>query len=229
MKSCVPIWFDIDGTLLHTTAGHGAFQDALKEVYGWEASMEKVVFAGNTDLQVLRDMSHIHVGDTESALMDQHAFFRRMAHYLDLGLHQSKPIMIAGADRFVRTLAGYPHVRLGLLTGNARECAFIKLRHIDLHETFSEGGFGDEHADRNVLAQQARKSLEEHISEGVTLSSGWVVGDTIRDVRAAQSIGALCLGVASGACSKEELKEAGATEVVDDLSQTEALIELLLS
>ena len=52
-----PIWFDIDGTLLHTGEGVRAFGKALRAVYGWTEGLKDISFAGNTDLQVLRDLA----------------------------------------------------------------------------------------------------------------------------------------------------------------------------
>lgn len=226
MMPLIPIWFDIDGTLLHTRVGHGAFQMALRDIYGWEAGMESVVFAGNTDLQVLMDLSHAHAGDAEAGLEARHRFFARMAEYMEAGLREQRPEPVPGAAALVRTLVAEPGVLLGLITGNTRDCAFIKLRHVDLDMHFQSGGFGDEHADRNELAIRARKQLQDQ--SGVALSAGWVIGDTPRDVKAALHIGARCLGVASGAYPAEELLAAGAAQVVTDLHPTPALLGLLL-
>ncbi|MGA0333752.1 MAG: HAD family hydrolase, partial [Kiritimatiellia bacterium] len=221
-----PVWFDIDGTLLHTRVGHDAFRLALRDIYGWEESMESVVFAGNTDLQVLMDLSRIHAGDPGAGLDQRHAFFARMAEYMEQGLCDQKPDPVPGAAELVRHLVGEPGVVLGLITGNARDCAYIKLRHVDLDLHFSGGGFGDEHPDRNQLALRAQAHLRTRHLE---LSRGWVIGDTPRDIRAALHIGARGLGVASGSYSEAELKEAGAAHVVSDLLPTAELLSLLLT
>jgi len=229
MSSLTPIWFDIDGTLLHTRVGHGAFRDAWKDVYGWEVSMESVVFAGNTDLRVLMQLSEEHDADPEAVLGEQHAFFRRMAEFLDEGLKQAPPTVVPGAPELVHRLVDMPSLMLGLLTGNARDCAFIKLRHVELHTAFEDGGFGDDHADRNVLAQTARERMQASLPADTELRPGWVIGDTPRDVQAAKQIGAHCLGVASGAFTADDLRSEGAEEVVSDLSETEQILTLLLS
>lgn len=229
MTRVIPIWFDIDGTLLHTRVGHGAFRKALRDVYGWEESLESVVFAGNTDLQVLMDMSLRHGGDENQALSGRHAFFERMASYLDEGLREDRPDPVPGAAELVAELVKIANLSLGLLTGNARDCALIKLKHAELHHAFSEGGFGDEHADRNVLATRARENLRASLPAEVELAPGWVLGDTPRDALAAHSIGARCIGVATGAYTAADLQAAGAEHAVEDLTSTRALVDLLLS
>lgn len=228
MKTLTPIWFDIDGTLLHTRVGHGAFQKALREVYGWEESMETVRFAGNTDLRVLMDLSHHHAGDPEHAMSLRHEFFQRMAAHLDEGLAADKPDVVPGARELVAALLEELDLSLALLTGNARDCAYVKLRHIDLHDSFPDGGFGDEHADRNILASRSREAIVAKLPAEVDLRPGWVIGDTPRDVNAAHTIGARCLGVASGACSERDLLNAGADRVVTELYPEADLLRLLL-
>ena len=225
MSSLVPIWFDIDGTILHTRVGHVAFQHALRDIYGWEETMESVVFAGNTDLQVLMDLSKIHAGDPEAGLEQRHHFFARMAEYMDKGLLENKPDPVPGAVELIERLVAESRAVLGLITGNAKDCAYMKLRHIDLDAHFLSGGFGDEHADRNELALLARAQLE---TDHHALAPGWIIGDTPRDVEAALHIGARCLGVASGSYSEVQLMDAGASKVVEDLNSADEIMEWLL-
>ena len=48
-----------------------------------------------------------------------------------------------GIVELLAGLAGRPNLRLGLLTGNVRDGARLKLAHYGLHEHFAFGGFGD--------------------------------------------------------------------------------------
>jgi phosphoglycolate phosphatase-like HAD superfamily hydrolase len=220
-----PIWFDIDGTLVHTSAGKDAFRIALQEIYGWEDTLENVKFAGNTDLHVLMDFSEQYAGNREAVLDQSEAFFKRMAELLDEGLTTEKPDVIPGAKSFLEALSEVDHLGLYLLTGNARACAFHKLRHADLHEPFHDGAFGDEHADRNILAARSRDRVMKAFRSS---QPGWVIGDTPRDVTAAHAIGARAIGVASGAYHEEDLRAAGAMYVVQDLTDAERLLEAVL-
>jgi phosphoglycolate phosphatase-like HAD superfamily hydrolase len=221
-----PVWFDIDGTLVHTSVGKDAFRIALQEIYGWEDSFESVRFAGNTDLRVLMDFSEQYAGSRTTALDQADAFFERMAELLDEGLQTEKPEVIPGAKSFLEVLAEQQELGLYLLTGNARACAFHKLRHADLHHSFQDGGFGDEHDDRNVLAKRSRDRVLKAFRSS---DPGWVIGDTPRDIQAAQTIGAKSIGVASGAYSSKELLAAGATHVLPDLTDAEHLLSRLMT
>jgi phosphoglycolate phosphatase-like HAD superfamily hydrolase len=228
MQTILPIWFDIDGTLLHTHVGHGAFRMALREVFGWEDDLSTVVFAGNTDLRVLLDMVE-KFGGCPHATASKHApFFEVMTRHLDAGLHADRPRPVPGAAELVAHLQTVPHVVCGLLTGNARACAEAKLRHAGFPDLFRHGGFGDEHPNRDILAVRARERLRES-HPGATFLQGLVVGDTPRDVQAAKAIRARCLGVASGSCSAGDLLAAGADRVVEHLYPESALLDWILS
>src|ERR1044071_95546 len=80
----------------------------------------------------------------------------------------------------------------GLVTGNARRCAYVKVKAAGIDAArFPFGGFGDEHGDRNELARLAL-SRAGRSAERVVL-----VGDTPNDIRAAHHINALAIAITS--------------------------------
>ncbi len=121
-------------------------------------------------------------------------------------------------------LAARHNVALGLATGNFREAALIKLRHFGLGEHLAEGGFGDDAQDR---AEVVRLAIER-VGNGARAPDAWVVGDTPLDVAAALANGVRALGVATGSTPAEELGEAGADVMVEDLSDLAGVIDALL-
>ena len=221
----IPVWFDIDGTLLHTKAGHGAFRDALLDVYGWEDNLEEIVFAGNTDLGVLLQLARKHRGCPQETLHNSIRFFERMGAHLHKGLEIRKPDLVPGAPQLVDLLAAREDVILRLITGNARICALIKLQHAGFPAHLSEGGFGDQHPDRNEIARLAHETLHGEWPHPAPPARGLVIGDTVRDILAAQAIGARCLAVASGADPAEDLLSAGADRVVTNLHPAPDLLD----
>jgi phosphoglycolate phosphatase-like HAD superfamily hydrolase len=56
----------------------------------------------------------------------------------------------------------------------------------------------------------------------------WVVGDTPKDLACARAGGARCLLVATGRYLQHDLEPLGADAVLTDLSDTEAVLDLLL-
>jgi phosphoglycolate phosphatase-like HAD superfamily hydrolase len=119
-------------------------------------------------------------------------------------------------------------ITLGLLTGNLREGARIKLGACGIDDYFIDGAFGSDHEDRDRLLPVA---LEKFSARGVHFSPEQcvVIGDTPRDVQCAKVHGACCIAVATGPYSREELLVTEADIVVDSLSETEAYMKFIVS
>lgn len=118
------------------------------------------------------------------------------------------------------------NVGLGLLTGNLEAGARIKLEPFNLNIYFPTGAFGSDD-DRNNLLPIAVGRFEGLFQKKIEINNCIIVGDTPRDVECAHIYQAVCIGVATGSYSFEELVEAGADCVVRDLSDYSALTGIL--
>ena len=222
----IGVLFDIDGTLLDTRgAGHRSFARALEPVFGWKDNIEYVNFAGNTDLNVLQQVMEAHGHALTDA--ERRVFFDRLPEELEQAAAGAELILYPGVRELLETLSGNPQVLLGLVTGNIESCARIKLRQFDLHNHFVLGAFGDEHADRGQIAHLALRRLKEALPRAARLRACFLVGDTPFDIAAAANIGAISIAVATGKFSADELRQAGATHVLTDLSDTAGVLRLL--
>ena len=95
---------------------------------------------------------------------------------------------------------------IGLLTGNIRLGAEIKLTHFRLWHYFELGAFGDDHEDRNQLAVIARTQGRRRLNADLRGDQILVVGDTPLDIACARAIEAKVLAVATGRYELEQLK-----------------------
>jgi phosphoglycolate phosphatase-like HAD superfamily hydrolase len=118
-------------------------------------------------------------------------------------------------------------IGLGLLTGNLEQGARIKLEPFDLNKYFPSGAFGSDDEDRNKLLPYAVKRFEEMFDKRIDIEKSIVIGDTPRDVECAHIYGAVCIGVATGPYSIDELTEAKADYVLNDLSDHMNLLQSL--
>jgi len=224
MKKRICILFDIDGTLIDTGgAGRSAFGLAVKDVLEIDDDLQWISFAGATDLGILEEV-YLHHGciftDADVSL-----FFDRLEYRLHAALTDRNVIKFTGVTELLEALAARDDVLLGLLTGNAEKCARVKLLTHALHDYFSFGGYGSEFADRNQVARLAHDRAV--VKAGHHEMSVWVVGDTPKDVAAAQAIGAKCLAVTTGRYDARTLHEAGADVVVDSFCDTDELVAVL--
>ena len=127
----------------------------------------------------------------------------------------------------VEALSRRPEIRLGLITGNDRACAFHKLHHAGLPGRFLIGGFGHEHPERDVLAGLAVDRMVATLGPGEEIARAFLLGDTPRDARAAKVIGATAIGVATGPYSVADLLANGCDHAVESLANTEMLLGLI--
>jgi len=135
--------------------------------------------------------------------------------------------LLPGVELLLEELAGLEHVELGLLTGNLKQAAEIKLRHVGIDRYFSFGGYGDLHADRNDVAVEAVQNAREAIGDRFSDQHVWVIGDTANDIRCARHVGAKVMAVETGGGSSELLKAAGPDLQIRDLTESKAWCDQL--
>jgi phosphoglycolate phosphatase-like HAD superfamily hydrolase len=218
--------FDIDGTLLHSGgAGQAGIEQALELAFGVTAPTQGIPTAGRTDRAIGQDLLRFHGLDESEA-----AHARLTDAYLRVlptELARRKGVVYPGVRELLARLSARDDVCLGLLTGNYREAAWLKLRHYDLAGHFAFGGFGDEHADRNDVARQAFAAAAEHYApQRIDADKLWVIGDTPADVRCGRAIGARVVAVATGAYSADQLAESQPDHLFGDLGNVESVLSL---
>jgi phosphoglycolate phosphatase len=213
------VLFDIDGTLLHTSgAGQKAFARVFATQFGIPNGTDRVSFAGRTDPAIVSEvLRRHHIEPTPENL--QH-FFDAYVFYLDYFLGQGTGHALPGVRDWLCGLGTlFAPPALGLLTGNIRLGAEIKLRHFGMWDSFQMGGFGDDHIDRNEIAVTARRRGEALLEKPLQDAEVLVVGDTPLDISCARHIGARVLAVATGPHDLRHLQEHRPDWAVADLRQ----------
>jgi phosphoglycolate phosphatase-like HAD superfamily hydrolase len=204
------LW-DIDGTLLLNSAKAGAFyHDAIREVAGVGPAPDEphAVEHGKTDAQIISERLERWGGDPAlfgavSARMDELSD----AYLTDAARRRAAP----GVGAAVEAVAAAGWVN-GLLTGNSRHRARVKLVGAGIDETafdWDRSYFGDRFVRRSDLTAAAHAALA-----GATAV---ILGDTPADGEAADAVGFPFLAVATGAYSEEQLRATSARAVVPDL------------
>lgn len=223
------ILFDIDGTLVLTgRAGMRAMNRAVADLVRSDNPMDGVQFAGRTDWSILDDILRKHGHSMDLPLLERLRdryveFLAEEIHAPGTGIKDVMP----GIRPLLDSLSEREDVWLGLLTGNFIEGARIKLEYFDLWKYFPCGAFGGDAHSRNDLVPIARQRARECGVPEVMPSNVLVVGDTPNDVECALVAGATPVAVATGGYSVDQLREHGATITFDDLSDTQAFLDLL--
>ncbi len=218
--------FDIDQTILHSGgAGEKALTLALRDRFGREETLENIEIAGKTDISIAHRIFEAH--GIEPLPENIERFLNGYLGHLESELGRNDGRLLPGFPRILDALALMPEVGVGLLTGNLRRGAELKLRHYGVFDYFSFGAFADDSQERNLLGPYARKRAAEALGADFEPANIYVIGDTPHDIACAQAISARAVGVATGRYSRAALEAAGADFVFDDLSDTGAVIRTL--
>lgn len=214
--------FDIDGTLIASGgAGKAALEAALASEFGLAHVIEKLSLSGRTDRAITRDIFR------QYGIADTPANWERMAagylRHLPACLARCSGRVLPGIAGLLQQLSACQHLAIGLLTGNTRQGATVKLGHFGIAHHFRFGGYGDVHLDRDDVAREALAEARRLHGETIPAERVWVIGDTPLDIRCARSIGAKVAAVATGWHSTEELAAHGPDLLFADLGDPQPL------
>jgi phosphoglycolate phosphatase len=213
------VLFDIDGTLIRTGgAGVKTFAKVFQTEFNAVDGFERMKFGGRTDTGLVREFFGYH--SIPATPENFKRFFERYVFWLDHILKETQTTVCAGVWEFIRGLQGLAKPPLiGLLTGNIRLGAEIKLRPAGLWDVFVTGGFADDSEERDKIAAIAKERGSRLLNEDLQGEQVLVIGDTPLDVRCARAIGAKVLAVATGTVPIEELELHKPEWAVRDLRQ----------
>ena len=221
------VLFDIDGTLISTRgAAWDAFRKGMMAVYGRTGPIDSYSFHGRTDPQIAKELLRLDGmadPDIEAGLEEL------FGHYLQ-GLEQR----LAAPDYQVEVLPGVRDLidalhetgehLVALLTGNIERGARLKLSAANLWERFDFGAYGSDHERRDRLPAVAVRRARDRTGIHFRARDVVIIGDTPFDVTCGRELGVWAVAVATGRHSRQELEEAGADVVLDDLRDTEAAV-----
>ena len=204
------VLFDIDGTLLVTGgAGGVAWQRAFAELYDVEANVAEHTDAGMTDPEIVKIVFREVVGREGSQAERSKTIAAYLKHLPDTVAESDGYRVMPGVVELLERLIDQG-LLLGLVTGNIETAAHIKLSRGRLNRFFSFGGYGSDSPDRTKVTEAALRRGE--LVSGGTLQDGACIsiGDTPRDVTAGHGAGIRVIGVATGAYSVDQLRDADA-------------------
>lgn len=217
------LW-DIDGTIIATQgAGEAAMDLAMLEIFGINGQLNEIDYSGRTD-PLLGQMICEHYGipvTPQKVERFVESYVRNLASILAM-----KPATLLPGMEVLADLARRSDCLQGLLTGNVRAGGKCKLTSVDAWSHFAFGSFADNCFDRNELAPKALKLASQQFGTVFAPHQVFVIGDTPRDIECGKVISAQTIGVATGKYSTGDLLEAGADHVLEDLSDSDAFLEI---
>ncbi len=211
------VLYDIDGTLVSTGgAGTRAMNYAFHKLYGIEDAFRDIPMAGKTDFQIMREGLKAH----GLPYMDGNVEIMTKGYleFLQEEMNNPDKHLMPGILESLELLKGMG-MSLGLLTGNLKKGASIKLGAFGIYHYFMDGAFGSDDEDRDKLLPVA---INKFADKGYEFDAAdcIVIGDTPRDVQCAKIHGAACIAVATGPYSKDDLLKTNADIVLDSLEDS---------
>jgi phosphoglycolate phosphatase len=213
--------FDIDGTLIRSGgAGKAAMEAGLKSAFGVPEIVDRVAYSGRTDPGIVRELLALHGIEPSDA--NARRLKAAYLSHLPAMLTRMRGSVLPGIEDALRR--DRRQAVVGLLTGNIRAGAEIKLRHFGLWNYFPFGGFADGLTDRDDVARRAMTEAERHVGRSIDPANVWVIGDTPLDVKCARAIGAKAVVVATGWHHHEELVACNPDHLLPDFTHAGELL-----
>lgn len=215
--------FDIDGTLLNTQdlVHYRALNRAMRDVYGFDTTIDGIAFHGKTDLGILRSaLERVGVSgvEFESKLLAALAMIREDVEK-NAGALVAK-VCAAIPDLLAKLQAGGK--LLGVASGNLEAVGWHKVASAGLSKFFTFGCFADDCEMREEVFRRAVIEAEHHLQREGTVC---FVGDTPSDIRAARHVGAKVIAVATGTYKRDELLACGPDSCVSSCTELLHLTE----
>ncbi|KAL2852256.1 hypothetical protein BJX68DRAFT_275060 [Aspergillus pseudodeflectus] len=239
----VTVLFDIDGTLCRSEEmSVDAYYSCISDIVGKPISHANttVNLHGRTDLGLLHDVLDYHAVDNKASVIEQ--FFQLHPSYLQKSAGKGLlSVPCPGAKDTLEWLAtrkntvnpnsSSPTLRIGLMTGNSRPNALLKLTAAGISTSIfdlSISAFGDTHMDRLSLIQDSVTKLRAIDGQNFQGSKVIIVGDTPLDIECARQAGCAVVAVASGNYGLDELAVLEPDHACMRLSDSKAYLDSCL-
>nr|WP_272919206.1 HAD family hydrolase [Streptomyces sp. SID8352] len=213
------VLWDIDHTLMAMRGlGRALWAQAFSEVTG-VSMREQADVTGSTERVILRETARLHGIPYTEDLFTEFARALGGAHVRRAAELRERGHALPGAAAVLSTLAGQG-VRQSVVTGNVRAVAEVKLATfgLDSYVNLAEGAYGEDGEGRPELLRRALARAE------VLPGAAVFLGDTPADVTGGRAAGVRVIAVATGRASADELRAAGAAEVLGSLADLPAVM-----
>jgi phosphoglycolate phosphatase len=225
------VLWDVDHTLMETGGvGSELFRTAFEQASGQQL-MQAADVTGRTEPAIFREAAELQNIPYTSALFDRYAALLAAGYVAGAGEMAQRGRALPGAAETIAALARTGKVVQSVLTGNLRPVAETKLQTFRLDDELDldVGAYGTDDDVRANLVPVARRRAAAKYQTDFPARATVLIGDTPSDVQAALDSGAGIIAVASGKSTPAELRRAGATVVLPNLHDAQAVVRAVLN
>ncbi len=216
--------FDIDGTLISPgPSARKAINKAIEKFTGIPPNLQIKDVAGMTDRLIVKNALVKHGMNGNPTEVINNIINDYLTLFENTYLDSKEAFVFEDALKLVHKVKE-KRFPLGLLTGNVKRGAQIKLGRFDLMKHFSFGAFGDEGETRNDLPIVARSRAHEVLDKNYEFDEIVLVGDTPEDAIAAKVNGCKSIVVCRRHEWYDDIVKAGADLIVENLDDPAIII-----
>lgn len=220
------VLFDIDMTLIKGTRGHEmAFSEAFKKVYGVNSTIDIINHHGMTDQQIIIEVLKKNGLEEQAIRSKIGECMTVMIEFFNKIVDRDEIIILDGVQELLEEL-NKNNILMGLVTGNLEPIGRGKLEKVGLDRYFKVGGFGSDDINRTNLVKLTIKRAEEKFD--FRFNNVFLFGDAPQDMKAGKGAGVRTVGVTTGIYSKEQLENAGADFILENLKDTNKILKIIL-
>jgi phosphoglycolate phosphatase-like HAD superfamily hydrolase len=226
------VLFDLDGTLVRSSGTPDLFSRVAERVFERELGPLDFRPDGMTDPEILaRQLGGPSGGAPPITPRLLARFEVEWARALReaIAARTVELAALPGARDVVAHLASRTDCQVGVVTGNLRSSARVKLDAAGLGDLLSSGGYGSDAPSRAMVTCRALERVARAAGTAIAPSLAVVVGDTPHDAAAARAAGTGCVLVASGSYARDELEATGVATVLDGLGDPAAAVTAILA
>lgn len=220
-KEPILLLWDIDGTIITSgNAGEEALRLSLKRLHNLDLELERIDYRGRTDVKI----SYMILKEygIEASKENVDAFLQGYFRGLEEELPKRHASVLPGVLDILNDPSGrFVH---GLLTGNCRRGAQLKLTEYGVWHYFPFGAFADDSMERNDLGPFALRRAQEQTGKAFPPSRVFIIGDTPHDISCGKIIGAHTVGVSTGTYTFPELSACQPSALFENLSDVNRFI-----
>lgn len=223
------VLFDLDGTLVSTGgAGNRALEKAFLMLYNIPNAMEHIDPAGKVDPAIIREIFQFYLHrDCSEDEMNQ--VQQKYLEFLPQECEQSPHYRVMDGIHSLLDELKRREVIMGLGTGNLEQGARIKLNRAELNHYFPFGGYGSDSESRPDLLKIGFLKAKRHSGKDLRVEDVFVVGDTERDILAAQKSDFKVISVATGHVSSEKLSKFSPDFLLENFKDRRRFMEIIFS
>lgn len=220
--------FDIDGTLISPgPTARKAISEAIENYTGELPHLQIKDVAGLTDRLIVKNALQKSGKSTDSQSVIDDIVDNYLELFSKYYTESDGAFLYEDSVKLVEKVKER-NIHIGLLTGNMKQGAEIKLGKFDLMKYFPFGAFADDGYTRNDLPIVAREVAQRLYNTKFDFENIVLVGDTPEDAIAAKTNGCKSIVVCRRKEWYDDIVQAGADLVVESLDDPQIEKDFLL-